>query len=274
MCSAKHREILEKKGISTYLDPRCTAALLGFSAPHIVQTLDAILTSQRAARTTLDCSLLRSDDLPRWSSNDLYVDFETIPEIINDPITDVVCKRHAYIFMIGVGFLSKRTGEWRYKSFTMKQLTLGEEARVMRQFMRFVMRHPRGRLHHWHNAEPKFWQDALARHPDLSFGNQFLDWFDIADLFRAVPLTIKGCLNFSLKNVARSMAKAGHIQTVWSDDGMSDGLECAARAFLMYSEGGGSENAMTEMNEIKTYNEVDCKVLFDILNYLRAAVGK
>ena len=91
-----------------------------------------------------------------------------------------------------------------------------------------------------------------------------ISWLDLCDLFKSEPITIKGATNFKLKTIASMMYQHGMIKTKYNDDGIKDGRLAAFMAQEYYKNKGGDI-----MSDIISYNETDCKVLWDILKYLR-----
>lgn len=165
-------------------------------------------------------------------------------------------------------------------------------------------------LVHWHSAEPNEWKKAIERHGGarkvLSQGWLLMDgdegsgdyaprelresttqqspprrplqitpqWFDLLQVFHAEPIVIKGCLGFGLKEISKALYEMGHIETTW-DGGSAcvDGVGAMLGAYSASKEArrrGTSMKILPAMREIIRYNEVDCKVLGEILRYLRA----
>jgi hypothetical protein len=127
-CTTKHRDILLQHNITSILDERCTPELLGFKGNRKI-IINSILNIQR--QNTHAILPEKCVDVPYPSSNEFFVDFETIPDILTDELDSPICRRKSYIFLIGVGFINNRK-EWEYRQFTMKKLTLSEELRVLK----------------------------------------------------------------------------------------------------------------------------------------------
>src|SRR3979409_1255541 len=110
---------------------------------------------------------------------------------------------------------------------------------------------------------------AAARHPDREW--PALAWFDLLhDVVQAEPLVVRGAFSFSLKPIARSLHALGHIQTLWGD-GLADGAGAragAGNAAVEARRRGVTLEATEVMREIARYNEVDCRVMAEILEYL------
>ncbi|MDE3075612.1 MAG: hypothetical protein KGJ86_09290, partial [Chloroflexota bacterium] len=74
-----------------------------------------------------------------------------------------------------------------------------------------------------------------------------------------------------LKAFARALLHHGCIQTQWSD-GPVDGLGAMVGAWSCAEEAGAKGCRLIDtqlMREIGLYNEVDCKVMQEIVQYLR-----
>ena len=83
---------------------------------------------------------------------------------------------------------------------------------------------------------------------------------------------VRGALGFGLKAVANAMHSQGLIETDW-DDSPVDGLGAMVGAWRCGEEARRRGVPMTSlplMDEIARYNEVDCKVMMEIVRYLRA----
>jgi hypothetical protein len=130
------------------------------------------------------------------------------------------------------------------------------------------------RLIHWSPAETsnfeRAYDNARARHPDRDW--PVLTWFDLLhEVVQAEPLVVRGAFSFSLKPIARSLHALGHIQTLWGE-GLADGAGAMAGAWnaAVEAERTGVTLGATEvMREVARYNEVDCRVMAEILDYLR-----
>jgi hypothetical protein len=130
------------------------------------------------------------------------------------------------------------------------------------------------RLVHWSLAEEsnfeRAYESARSRHPDRSWPP--LAWYDLLGrVFRAEPIVVKGAFSFGLKSIARAMRTHGLIETAWGE-GLADGAGAMAGAWSAAADSRARGRSLTEspvMQEIARYNEVDCRVMAEILDYLR-----
>ena len=81
------------------------------------------------------------------------------------------------------------------------------------------------------------------------------------------PIVIKGAMKYKLKEIGNAMFNHGLIKTKWFDDGISNGFEAMIEACNYYKNRSKKDDNL--MREIIKYNEVDCKVLYEIVEYLR-----
>ena len=84
---------------------------------------------------------------------------------------------------------------------------------------------------------------------------------------------IKGCLNYGLKDVAKTFYKYGYIHTIWDENGdCVDGADAAIGAYKVDKETRKKNLPFNQdplAKDIIKYNEIDCKVLMEIIEYLR-----
>ena len=95
----------------------------------------------------------------------------------------------------------------------------------------------------------------------------------LRNVVQAEPVVIRGSMGFGLKSVARALHALGHIATDWGE-GLADGTGAMAGAWLAGAEArrtGGTLTNVALMREIDRYNEIDCRVMAEVLEYLRRA---
>ena len=174
--------------------------------------------------------------------------------------------------MIGVGWSDN--GVWKYKNFTCANTTYEEEYRIMDEFMQFIADRGQPKIYYWH-AESNFWNSAECRQFDLATENKdhisdkwkVNNWADLCKMFKAEPIVIKDCFKFGLKPIAAAMRKHGMI-SVRNDSKCNNGISAMIDAWQTYSNSDNPQNSDT-MKDIIKYNEFDCKVLYEILTFLR-----
>jgi hypothetical protein len=156
------------------------------------------------------------------------------------------------------------------------------------------------RMFHWTAAEIRFMNRAMTRirsgeytkhhmeHCGLKSDNddeietqkeldRLLDsfdssviWIDMCKVFELVPIVVKGSFRFKLKHIGNAFCKNGLIDTRWDDGMMSDGFRAMLEAIKLYRTNRPMNREEPIYKDIIDYNEVDCRVVWEIVNYLRA----
>ena len=285
MVTPDHRNIAFDQGIKRWDDKRCQASLF-MSDGVRSKTINQILEINQD--TSSKINLNNIDNRSGWRTNtntntntrDFYIDYETISEafveksgmdINNGKLLD------GYIFMIGVGY-EDADGTFIHTSFVCDEYTHYEEQRIIIEFISFLNSFSNNfsnifndnhiRLFHWGHVEKTLMDSALIRHsPYINWsGYTNIKWVDMCSVFTTAPVVVKGSLSFKLKDIAKAMFKNGLISTVWESGELENGLVAMQHAIKYYSTTCSDNNNLTS---IKKYNMIDCKVIWDIVKYLR-----
>ena len=276
------RDTAHRAGIFSWRDPHATPAALGVTGPTTQPTLQAILEVNRT-QSTASVQPPRvhtaEDEWRPVPKLEFYIDFETVNNV-NDDFTRIPEQNgQNLIFMIGCGYMEN--GEWQNRCFCVDRLTEESEARMIDEWLEHMgqvrkLVDPEGgpRLIHWSYAEPVNYEEAYdsarERHPEKGWPR--VNWFDLwARVVRKEPVVVRGALNFGLKSYARAMHANGLIEISWGDTKV-DGLGAMTGAWWCDEEASRAGLTLMDielMREIAAYNEVDCKVMQEILAYLR-----
>ncbi len=281
MVSTKHRDIARENGIYSWTDKKCDASSMGINGEKIGPIINAILKTNRG-KTKFKPSKI-SNNVHGWSIKgkvEFYVDFETLGTMFTEFDNVENSNEKTLIFMIGVGYIEPETKQWIYQDFTCANISKSEEVKICTEFTNYITdvarrykcKHPK--CIHWAPAEPIEWErfydryylkdiDAIVQKTQSVYG---WEWVDLLDVFKSEPITIKGCFNFSLKSVSNSMKTHKMIKTIWDNDCV-DGRDAMMLAWNAYKKNKPLESS--EMKSIIKYNEVDVKVLYEIITYLR-----
>jgi hypothetical protein len=275
-------------GLSSWTDPGCTAARLGITGEKNEPLVDAVIRANHSPgngpivfpeRVTANEPLWR-DPVPA----EFYVDFETVNDLDEDFSRFPDANGQPLIFMIGCGHLSgpAENPEWVFRVFTVRSLTPMEERRIIEEWLAHLAQLcterqtslEQARIFHWSPAETssltEAYNAALVRQGSPPWPK--LPWVDLLGrVIKEQPVTVRGAFAFGLKAIAKAMHAHGLIQTLWSD-GPADGLGAMVGAWWCHHEAVRRGVPMTDldlMREIERYNEVDCKVLAEVLAFLR-----
>jgi len=269
-------------GVTRWDDARTSATVLGLDGQH-GRTLDAVIAVNRDAGEVLRPDRVSADE-EQWRTPqpaEAFVDFEFVHDMDDDFSTFPQKGGQALIFQIGSG--TYRDRRWSFRQFTVDDLGVDAEARMIDDWLTHLADVAREagcasasdvRLVHWSLAEEsnfeRAYESARSRHPDRDWPG--LAWYDLLGrVFRAQPIVVKGAFSFGLKSIARAMHAHGLIETHWGE-GLADGAGAMAGAWSAAADSRSRGRSLTEspvMQEIARYNEVDCRVMAEILDYLR-----
>lgn len=199
--------------------------------------------------------------LNHLSGKRCYVDFETLSDIFSEYDHLPVLEDTSMIFMIGVAYEDDE-GNVHYIHFTCTKRTHDDEKRIMNDFIGFLLKFEFDEIVYW-SADKKFWDIASKRHKVILDG---VSWFDLSDAFTDSnePIVVKGCFNFKLKPLAKTMKAHGMIST-FNESDCTNGMDAMIDAWTYYED---PEPNQKLMDDIITYNAFDCKVLWDIMRFL------
>lgn len=302
MCGVKNRIKAHSQNVYKWTDETCTTEVLGVNGPKIKRVLDEIMAINKStdpAVKILPLEIQNNDDgWQRPQRLEMFVDFEFVNDVVSDFGSMPQASSRSIIFMIGVGYFDPLVEDqnspeaWVYKSFTVDTLTVESEGRICTEFSNYVRSEadwwdtPNPLLIHWSNAENWQWSSASERHGDISRTwipvKKSMDedskeinprWFDLLQVFRKEPIVIKGCLGFGLKDVAAALKSHGFISSTWDSNSVCvDGTGAMLGAFKASKDAlarGISLQEIPLIKEITKYNEMDCKVVGEIMKYLR-----
>jgi len=124
-------------GITRWDDPRLDAAVFGVSAKESA-ILNAVLEVNRDGGRAAPSARLREGDWRRHAPIETYVDFEFLQDLADDFSSFPRKGGQALIFQIGCG--TYREGAWRFRQFTVDDLSLEAEARMIDDWLTFLRR--------------------------------------------------------------------------------------------------------------------------------------
>jgi len=269
-CGINNRIHAFEKDIKSWMDPKCDADTLNITGEKTKKLVNSIIKFNREKKSIISIKKIKHNK-HKWRNNNkltLYVDFETIGSMLLKSHNNTnIGVDGDFIFMIGIGWQVPNNTKWNYECLYCDEITLTEEYRIMQEFTNKISElekdYGQYNIMHWSHAEVTHYNKINSR-----YGNIFpqLVWFDLMKFFKNNEIYILGALNFSLKTIARKMYDYDMINTVWEDSECKSGQDAMFKSWQMYTT--KKINKKTYKDIIK-YNEVDCKTMYDILNYLR-----
>ena len=120
---------------------------------------------------------------------------------------------------------------------------------------------------HWGNIEKNMYSKLINKY-NINNELKLNNWIDLLSIFKNNSIISKGMLNFGLKEVTKSFYGNKFIKTKY-DTSVMDGVDAMIKAFDEYNKFSKNNNYVIDLGEIKKYNNIDCKVIWEILTHLR-----
>jgi hypothetical protein len=283
-CGIKKRQCAHINSVYSWDDVNCTSKNMGFNPGKIASTVDAILNINRQNTDLIRPSIIKYDRL-NWHHQqtnvlECYLDFETLNSNFGSIIKDglISYNMNQYIFMIGIGYV--KNNEWVFKTFLMKKKTIESEKTMFNEFMKYISdiliqeNKTKAKMYHWSHAEVSAYNNFKSRHSDIIINDSHISFYDLNKVFIQEPVTVKDAFDFSLKSIAKALKNHNLINSVWDTSSTcSNGLNAMILANNLYDKNIIDPNYKINndciMKEIIYYNEIDCKVMWEIHKLIR-----
>ena len=278
------RDEANARGLSDWRDMGVTPRSLGVTGTLTAVRLGALLDVNRTPGPGVRPARVgaaRSEWIDR-PSVEFYVDFETVSDLDDDFSAIPARGGLPLVFMIGCGHVEN--GHWQFKCFVAEQLSEPAEATAIEQWLDHMAEvqerldpGSRPRVIHWSDHEvsslEKAYNAAVKRHGSRGRRWPTPRWFDfLKHVVRQEPVAVRGAHGFGLKAITNALHAQGLVQTRWRT-GPADGLGAMVGAWWCQNqidEGrAGRLIDLDLMQQIRDYNEVDCKAMMEIVRYLR-----
>lgn len=294
MVGVKNRKIAHTNGIYAWDNPKCNSKNIGINGEKIGPIIDKIIQINRDPLGLIKPDIIRNN-ISNWQHShelDFYIDFEGINGCLYNKEINIKNSKadSQLLFLIGIGF--EENGNWVYKPLLANSTNRNEEYRIVNEFINFIedriklymIKHNikkreqcNPRFFHWSHAEKSMFNII-----DRRYNNEFynwknkITWIDMCKIFIDEPIVIKGAKKFNLKDIAKTMVSHDMITSKWNFNGPENGLDAMLEAIDYYrymSNPNKNQNEYQKyvelMISIVDYNEIDCKVVWEIVRYLR-----
>jgi putative phage-type endonuclease len=277
-CNTKHRRNAIENGVYSWTDPLCNVDTMGVEGVYYRERVQGILDINHQEtdiiRRLTNVDPVHDDIIHIRGVRDYYFDFETTTIhsrtiLGNNSITTET----TLIAMIGCGWANEQ-GEWEFRSFVVDSLSISGERTMMQSFYDFLSSMGESksqRFVHWGHAEKTNLRDVLKRHSNHTW--HMLELFDMCSYFKKYIVVVKGALTYGLKNIVSALHKNGVIKHVWDHESdCTSGMDAMVQFLQIRDEVMEQHIPFSEhdmMGVIRSYNEIDCRVLYDILSYIR-----
>ena len=263
-CGKKERDNALGHGVTSWRDYKCTAEILGVKGKR-GEIINRILEMNRQSEISPQVIWPSKihNNLFNWKTIDfkgeVFVDFETINDAFISNYN--FCGDSDFVFMIGIGWKDYTNNSWNIHHIISKDLSYEEESRCLSEFYKFISE----------RNFPKIWyycvEESIIKRKFKKYNIPICNmvFSDLYKIFIETPIIIQGCLNFKLKEIGDAMFKHNMI-SLQNNSNTTNGLNAMINAARLYSENNINSPIM---NDIKKYNEFDCRLLEEIITYLR-----
>jgi hypothetical protein len=269
----KHRETAHDNGVYSIHDPDCTSEIMGINKGKRSDTINKILEINRNDKLLIPNII--NNNMGNWKNKydyEFYLDFETVQMSLledNMNIYDSSENNGEIVCMIGVGYTNS-VGEWEYTNFNIKNCTREEEEEMFYDFFIYLNSFTNGlrkiKLFHWNHTEKTIINNFNKR--TFNLYDNYINTFQFVDMYKIFvdePIVVSGSYDFTLKNIGKAMYKNNMIKSCW-DTNIKSGYDALFEAINIYKKKKITDD---NLQNIITYNEYDCKILNNIVSYLR-----
>src|SRR5207247_1776635 len=178
------------------------------------------------------------------------------------------------IFMAGVGY--EENGGFKCSQFIAETESPEAELKLLTEFVSFIEQKTGGAccdgnqtaFYHW--TPPEVWQSQNAADTHkfpADHSLRRLPWVDLNRVFLDGPAAIPGCLDTTLKHVAKALgALDPQYDPAWPQE-LAEGLGALVMGWKSYANPKPLE--CMEMKCLQKYLAADCRALWQILRWLR-----
>jgi hypothetical protein len=266
-CGIKKRKLAHNNNIFSWTDKRLTAELLGFKNNQ-AQIINNILDINRQDEYKIKLVNKIDDNILHNNHLIIYLDFEGFSNNLQSKIKGgIINTSKYYIYMIGIGYISNN--KWYYKSFILEKLNNLSHEQLFQSlfyFLRSLLRNMKKNkinFYHWSNYE-KLHFNKIKDNIKLCLTDNEYEFTDLCKVFQK-SVVIKDAFNFKLKNIGNALYNHSLIDTHYDETNKcSNGLDASIYALESYGN-----NNKTIMKSIEKYNEVDCKLLYELHDLLQ-----
>lgn len=276
----KNRDISISNGISSYYDKNCSSFNMGIYGKYS-DIIDKIIkiNKNNDSNDNIFPKKLKNTDIKKLLNDKIhfnfFVDFETLNTCFMNPqkIDIFNSKTDNILYMIGFGYTNNNS--WVYHNFNVDDTSNNSELYIINQFVDLINEISANkipRFYYWSNAEKWIFNNVNKKYNFkwTSWINK-IEWVNLYDIFINEPIVIKNVTSYNLKDIVHGLYENNIIKRKW-DDNLKSGIDSLYLAGKIYGGYFDEKKQEIELNKIVFYNEIDCEVLYLILEFLKSLV--
>jgi len=224
---------------------------------------------------------------------EFFIDFEMTnvdldPDI--SPLLDDEARKEnkSYTFLIGIYHIYKK--KEIYKSFILKNRTLKDQVKLYSDVYKYVNNQTtkikeyhsiiadiKPKVYCWSNAEISEMKRQL-NHKQFNKMITKWDWIDYNKVLMNEGFAVTKAFGTSLKKIVPVLYEHGCIESTYDNETITSGLGACVVGNTYYKVNENKEkydkktidSVNKQIEEVAKYNKIDCKVIHEILTYIRA----
>ena len=262
-CGHAKRKLADDAGVTNWKD--CKADDIGIKSEKRKKTVNRSIKVNKAENFEIMPKKFSKacNEMLKKASLELYIDYETF--YMKSPDIDMtnIDRGKVIVFMVGCGFVGE-DNIWKFKNFVLENKEDCQKE-LFKKVLDEIGTDVDYKIFSWGTTEKNLYEKVTG---DFSFFSES-KYTDLLKFFRDESISISGSFKYSLKEIVRAMHSGGCISTIWPDGNeITNGFNAmkAGEKFYEMESGDEKENIL---QFIKIYNEVDCKVMYEIVNYFR-----
>lgn len=286
-CGYEQRKKAHEKGIYSWKDPKFTAKEVvdsfykGGSSNKRREIMKEMIKLNRTSDKVY--SYKKCEEIPDEKNKEIFIDFEVLSNYDNSNSYP-----QGMIYMIGLGWIDK-DNSWSYKSFYAEKLCELEEKRILYEWWNTIEKLKKDFninkivAYHWSPAEFNFLSRVHKRNPipKIMDGieDEHVELKDLMEMVLDAEVVIRGVWGYSVKDFAKGLYNYGLIPEIWElgekGNFINSGENSITKATMCYNIAtryNTDISRIPDFSSLITYNQTDCRVLYDILNFLREHV--
>jgi hypothetical protein len=239
-CGISQREKAFSKGVYSWKDPSLNSDVLGFKpGAKVYGIIDRMIKINRGDQPEKVIDYKRKIHLSLDDSH-AAIDIETFSD---------------RIYLLGI---YHRGG---YRSFFADTLDIESERKILNEAAEYISTNKISGLYHHYNYDKR---EIMSRVKGWNTVFDRIEWIDTWRVFLENELVVKGLYDLKLKNLWKAMKSHGMLTTSCLAENCKNGEDSLYLAHRYYNQ---AEGAARE--SLLLYNEFDCRVIWDILSYLK-----
>lgn len=269
-CGAEKRDRVDETNISSW--KKVAPQNLEIKSEKILKTIDREIKVNK--KKSFEILPMFFSDYSRLQLKphqvELYLDYETFvyrPKL--ETIQNIEISK-TIVYVIGCGIVRNNT--WTFSSFFLDNLSEEAQQKLFSDWFTHCIQPLQEtnidfQIYSWGTTEKNYYEKTTR---DTSLFSE-KNYTDLLQVLRNESVAMSGLSGYSLKKMAHAMHKGGCIQTIWTQNTeIQNGAGAMIQGEKLYLEE-KEEDAKEEIKKnILQYNEVDCKVMWEISNYFRA----